>query len=422
MNEIIVDKANEKYHSDGNCLIKTKIKRIISGCNKSIIPDDGSVTNIGWSSFSCLSNLKTIIIPEGVTTIGTKAFAGCANLTKITIPNSITEIEGYAFSDCKKLTSVTLSKNLKSIGKAVFGNCINLKELVVDKANTTYYSDGNCIIETETKKLVIGCDNSLIPDDGSVTEIGEFAFRGCENLTEIVIPEGVKIINKCAFSLCYGLTKVIISDGVMTIGEHAFALCTNLTSIILPNSITEIGDTAFIHCKKLNSIIIPASVTNIDNSIFIGCKSLNKITVEKDNEVYHNEGNCIIETKTKKLILTVGNSIIPDDGSVTEIGACSFIDNENIRSITIPKGIDKIGKYAFSGCNNLTEVIISNSVTEIGDSAFSECELLSNITYNGTINEWKSIKFGDEWAYGIPADVVHCSDGDVKIDINLVED
>jgi hypothetical protein len=47
--------------------------------------------------------------------------------------------------------------------------------------------------------------------------------------------------------------------------------------------------------------------------------------------------------------------------------------------------------------------------------AFSGCFSLTSITFNGTKAQLKGIKFGGLWNNGVPARVVHCTDGDVKI-------
>ena len=64
------------------------------------------------------------------------------------------------------------------------------------------------IIETASRTLVIGCKNSVIPDDGSVTAIGSYAFYYCKGLTSIVIPDSVTSIGNHAFGECSALVSV----------------------------------------------------------------------------------------------------------------------------------------------------------------------------------------------------------------------
>ena len=54
------------------------------------------------------------------------------------------------------------------------------------------------------------------------------------------------------------LTRVIIGNGVTTIGEAAFRSCSHLTSVNIPNSVTTIGGWAFSSCfiliRKYNTL------------------------------------------------------------------------------------------------------------------------------------------------------------------------
>lgn len=62
--------------------------------------------------------------------------------------------------------------------------------------------------------------------------------------------------------------KYSIRDGVKVIGNNAFKRCEFLTNINIPNSVTNIGYEAFDCCVSLTSINIPDSVTNIGNKAF----------------------------------------------------------------------------------------------------------------------------------------------------------
>ena len=55
----------------------------------------------------------------------------------------------------------------------------------------------------------------------------------------------VKVINKRAFKGCSNLTSIIIPSGVTSIGSEAFKSCSSLTSISIPDSVTSIEERAF---------------------------------------------------------------------------------------------------------------------------------------------------------------------------------
>ena len=112
-----------------------------------------------------------------------------------------------------------------------------------------------------------------------LTEIPDEAFGSCNNLTNVIIPDGVTSIGYSAFNSCSSLTSVTIPDSVTTIGGSAFGSCYSLASIIIPDSVTNIGDYAFYRCENLASVTIPDSVTNIGDYAFYYCNSLTKVTI-----------------------------------------------------------------------------------------------------------------------------------------------
>ena len=118
-----------------------------------------------------------------------------------------------------------------------------------------------------------------------VTEIGESAFEGCDNLQSMAIPDSVTSIGKEAFSGCENLQSVTIGNSVTSIGTYAFYGCANLRSVTIPNSVTSIGDGAFSECYKLQSVTIGNSVTYIGDWAFSECENLQSVTISRDCEV-----------------------------------------------------------------------------------------------------------------------------------------
>ncbi len=93
---------------------------------------------------------------------------------------------------------------------------------------------------------------------------------------------------------------------------------------------------------------------------------------------------------------------------------CAFNNCIGLKNIIIPNSVTSIGKLAFCGCTSLTSVTIGKGVMSIGKWAFNSCSKLTEMKYNGTMEEWKAIEKGDNWAYNTPFETIHCNDGDIK--------
>ena len=355
------------------------------------------------------------IIHKDVRVICYGAFGYCKKLAEVTIPNSVIFIGGQAFSDCG-LVNITIPNSVIKIGDGSFSGCHNLQRIIVDAKNSDYDSRNNCnaIIETRSNILIVGCQNTSIPN--GVVSIGKRAFSYNTDLTDITIPPSMVHIPDGAFSLCNCLTSVIILNGVKTIGKEAFSGCYHMTNIVIPDSVTTIGDGAFEGCDKLRSITIPRSVTSIGRGIFSGIRmngdtngacagynNLERIIVDINNPIYDSRDNCnaIIETQSNTLIAGCQNTVIPNGitnldtwafegcvrltkivipGSVACIPDCVFEFCEGLTAVTLLKGVTSIGKMAFYGCNKLSDIVFPESITTIGERAFAGCDKLTRIT------------------------------------------
>ena len=178
-----------------------------------------------------MPNNTSITINDGTIGIADQAFSMRSGLTSVTIPNSVTSIGSSAFRGCNGLTSITIPSSVTSIGSSAFYNCRGLTSIAVEDGNQYYDSRNNCnaIIEKSTNTLVVGCNNTFIPN--GVTSIGSHAFSFCSGLTSITIPSSVTSIGGNAFSYCSGLTSISIPSSVTSIGSYAFSNCNNLQFI-----------------------------------------------------------------------------------------------------------------------------------------------------------------------------------------------
>ncbi len=271
-------------------------------------------------------------------------------------------------------------------------------------AVTTWFS-GNASTNPFRNNTYVDSFNEFSYFTG-VTEIGESAFYGCNNMTSINIPENVTSISARAFDYCYLLGSITIPDSVTYIGRSAFQACTGLTTLNLCSYVETIDLYAFKECSSLTSVNIPDSVTTLGDQAFNSCTNLNTVTigqsvsaitsatfpttisyvsVSSQNNTYDSRDNCngIIETATNKLILGCKNTVIPS--TVTYIGDSAFYGCTGLTSITIPSTVTYIGVSAFNGCTGLTSATIPANVTYIGMSAFNGCTGLTSATIPASV-------------------------------------
>jgi len=190
----------------------------------------------------------------------------------------ISEITWECFIDCTALKSITIPANVTSISGYGFANNASLEQITVVAENSRYDSRENCnaIIETETNKLIMGCQTTQIPS--SVTTIGENAFWGRWGMQQITIPATVTTIEQSAFAFCTGLETASLPEGISSIGSFAFAE-SGLASISLPSSLTSISKQLFFNCQQLATVNIPSSVSEIGFESFAGCTALTTVTL-----------------------------------------------------------------------------------------------------------------------------------------------
>ena len=384
------------------------------------------------------TTITAVVIPASVTTIGSSAFSYCISLTSIEIPASVTTIGSSAFFYCTSLTSITIPASVTSIGSASFIDCSELESIMVESQNTIYHSAGNCLIETASKTLIVGCKNSIIPTDGSVTAIGSHAFDGCHSLTSITIPASVTTIGYSAFNSC-SFTSISIPASVISIDDYAFFNCNSLTTVTFADRFAGmLGSDVFSCCgnltrtqydnctyikandnpyfllsscnnKNLSSYQIHEDVKIISGAVFEGCSRLSAIEIPAGVFSISDRMFCDCTSLTSieipASVTSIGSYAFYECGSltsieipasVTSIGSCAFYYCTSLTSVTFAENsqLTSIGERAFLECISLTSIEIPTGVTSIGEWAFYNCTLLTDV-YITDIAVWCNIDFGN---------------------------
>ena len=182
----------------------------------------------------------------------------------------------------------------------------------------------------------------------SVTKIGEYAFQGSA-VTSVSTPEGIISIDYNAFKGCQNLESVTLPESLTTLGDYAFSSCKLLKTIKIPSGVIAIPDQCFDGCSSLESVTIPEGVTTIGDYAFGYC-NLNALTLPE---------------------------------SLEKIGGYAFTGNKSLKSVNIPAKVKTIETEAFNSCG-LTELVIPEGVQTIGYNTFGR-NSLQNLTLPSTV-------------------------------------
>lgn len=261
------------------------------------------VTSINSYAFANCSSLRSVTIPSSVTTIGQWAFKRCSSLSNLVIPESVVSIDQWAFWGCSGLLSMTFLKNNNtSIGWYSFDGCESLKDFYIKYNGEIEFYTSSILNQIGSKMRSSDWAAHLMDNNGNeitelvipegVTSIGDYAFRACTGLTSVTIPSSVTSIGNNVFYDCYNVTNlnVIVSDIaafsnniVVSRFDAPVRLIdvegNEITEFVIPEGVTSIGQAAFRYCSSLTSVTIPSSVTSIGQEAFQNCSGLSSVTI-----------------------------------------------------------------------------------------------------------------------------------------------
>lgn len=241
-----------------------------------------SVEEIGESAFEYCGDLNTIVFSTGLKTIGYAAFAGCNGLTKIAFPEGLEKIGGFAFGSNGGIVPLSFPKSLKCVGAWAFGDA----DFVMQSP------DGMIIVDGCLLKYKGVCPAEVVIPEG-VRVIAGDAFLDQTGLTSVTIPATLKGMGdeyNDAFSGCTGLQKVCISDlsawcGIefndspspLWYAHHLYLNGQEISDLVIPDGVVEISAMSFEYCSSLSSVRISAGVTNIGMAAFAWCDGLQTV-------------------------------------------------------------------------------------------------------------------------------------------------
>lgn len=250
------------------------------------------------------------------------------------------------------------------------------------------------------------------------------ALGGRNDITKVIISEGIKVIGYDSFYKMTNLKEVVLPNTLEKISAAAFAR-SGITSISIPESVTMIEGDAF-YGTKLTSIHIPKNAT-VGGSIVGNCKSLKKITVDSANPYYAADGKYLYSKNNGTAVdyaggLTNKRIIIPN--YILNIMHYCFTNNKNIETVIAHKNVVKFYSLTFVGCTNLKEVYITGKNTLVSNSITDNPNLI--VYTNGKICDFADgerdtcddfvVKPYIEGMENITFDYQVMSDGTIRLD------
>lgn len=376
------------------------------------------------SVFQGCSNLRSVWIDDGTLWIRSNAFKGCSQLESLRLPRSVLSIYEGAFDKCLNLTDVTCeavrppdtyedAPFYHTIGVTItvkvpsgflaayedneYWQPFNLEELPfsftkdgiyyritsensVEATRNYYHPDGYSgdltFPEGFSDDYYNTEDYAFETHDYTLTSIAPHAFKECNGLSSVTIPNTVDIIGYSAFQDCLGLTSVTIGSSVDTIGNYAFIGCPALTTvtslaftppILMANQV--FGNATYNTALLVVPADCDAAYQAADGWNLFTYNQAAPYSFEVDGMYYHITGT---NTNPKTVEFACrdfsydcysGDVVIPisveyggKTYQVTGIGEKAFYDCEDLTSVEIPASVDSIAASAFSRCNALRTV------------------------------------------------------------------
>ncbi|MBR0414421.1 MAG: leucine-rich repeat protein [Clostridia bacterium] len=383
---------------------------------KSVTVESG-ITALGAYLFQDCTAITSVELPNTLTSIGESAFNYCKELESVTIPDSVTGIGYCAFLNCYALSELSIGSGVTSIGDMAFAYCRGLASIQVAAGNSTFDSRGNCnaIIRKSGDVLIQGCKNTVIPED--VQTIGNYAFANMSALESITIPESVTAIQMSAFFYCSNLKSIAIPNAVQTIGDRVFMNCSNLKEVTIGRGVTSIVSMAFYNCNALEEVYYEGAAADWDK-IEIGTYNEPLLNAQRHYSLI--SGSCgenvtyTIDAQGNLTLSGTGATYDYDTGSnpspfytsneiktltvergVSALGENLFYGCSSLKSVQLPQTLKTIGYHAFFDCSRLESLTIPDSVSTIGGGAFARCENLSALSVGSGVSSIGEMAFSD---------------------------
>lgn len=352
--------SNFKIHND---TIKIEAGAFWNDSILETIDLPAGLLDIGVEAFGLCINLKEILLPSYITEIKDSTFIGCTNLEIVDL-NNVQKIDRYAFSECNSLTEINIPDSVEIISNHAFSFCIGLEVITLGTGLKTL--EPNAFYCCSNIKIINY--NAILMDDLTTTSYIFYTYEYADYGITLNIGNNVERVPAC---LLYGrknIEKIIFEDGSIckSIGEFAFRDCELLQEIIIPEGVISIENNAFIECDNLKYVSIPNTLEIIGGTGLNQCEYL--VYNEYNNGLYlGNETNPYLLLVKVKLTSDT-ELIIHEDCKL--IHTFFIWDSMSITDVYIPKNV------RFIAINAIFSNLIENIVLEDPNNWYINEELI----------------------------------------------
>ncbi len=359
-----------------------------------VIDLHNDITSIGEKAFKDCTALKEVDDMKAIESIGASAFEGCTAFEEFKVPDNTTAVPERCFFGATSLSSVEGHNNLKAVAKDAFTGTRweNEKEDGALNLGRVLYSSKGAVKDVVIPEGVsIIEEYSFIGNDSmetltlgfDVEEIGEYAFQNCVNLKSIVANEALGVISAGAFKGCVSLEGIDLTETtVATIGYEAFSDCISLREIKLSETLSEIGELAF-QGTAIKTIELLKNVNSIAANSFLNVSTLESISVVDKNKEFTSIDGALYDEKAEALIVVPAliSGVFELPASVKEIKDEAFYGS-SVSELKLAEDAELkyIGSSAFEN-SKIEKVTIHAKIEKLNADTFKNAKKLSSVTF-----------------------------------------
>ena len=349
---------------------------------------------------NAVSEITKVTVEEGVKILSERALEFFSSVQEINLPASLEKIFVYAFREDFRLVNINVAEggkqysskdgilynadksqiicypsrkeikilaSVEALADDAFQAHRESEAVVVEDGNKVFKAYEGVLYAAKDMCVAVYCPRGLageveiLPD---ATWIMKEAFNDCTNITKIVIPAKMELI-ETYFENCYALKEVSVDpnnniycsiDGALyNKAVTELLLCPNKkVEINIPDTVKTIGVCAF-RCGDIKSIVLPDSVETIHLLGLAYCSNLESVKISKNL--------CRID------------------------GAWAFSGWNKIEKIELPDTLEYMSYGTFEGCNSLKELVLPSMNCVYEDNAIQKTEGLKIYCYPGSSAE-----------------------------------